>query len=326
MGRVQVVAGGGGFIGSCLVQVLLQREQSDILVLDDFTLGRREYLQGLEQSGRVRILECDLADRQQALQALRHATELGEVSEIWHLAANSDIPAGVMEPDVDFSRTFRTTYELLRAARECGIRVFHFASSSAVYGDFGDTELHESLGPLLPISNYGAMKLASEAQLSAAAEAFLERINIFRFPNVVGVPATHGVILDFIRKLRADPANLQVLGDGSQQKAYLHVSDLIEAMLHVRSTASVSRVQLVNIGPVDEGVKVKWIAEQVVRRVSPAAAISFGAGSRGWVGDVPKFRYSVQKLLDLGWTPQLDSQGAVLRAIDEIAIQEGAGA
>ena len=192
-----------------------------------------------------------------------------------------------------------------------------------MYGDFGDTELHESIGPLLPISNYGAMKLASEAQISAATEAFLDRSNVFRFPNVVGVPATHGVILDFVRRLKLEPAVLCVLGDGSQQKAYLHVSDLIGAMLAVRKEPAKSRVQLVNIGPVDDGVRVSWIAEQVVRRVSPGASISFGTESRGWLGDVPRFRYSVGKVRELGWLPRLNSRQAVIQAIDEIATQEG---
>jgi UDP-glucose 4-epimerase len=193
-----------------------------------------------------------------------------------------------------------------------------------VYGDHGDTELHEGIGPLLPISNYGAMKLASEAQASAAAESFLERVHLFRFPNVVGVPATHGVLLDFVRKLQRTPSTLDVLGDGTQQKAYLHVSDLVGAMLHVRALApQTAKVVPINIGPVDAGVQVRWIAEQVVARVAPSAAIRYGTGNKGWVGDVPRFRYSTRALADMGWVPTLDSAHAVARAIDEIAHQEG---
>jgi UDP-glucose 4-epimerase len=322
MNEQHVVAGGAGFIGSTLVRVLL-RKGASVLVLDDFSLGRRDYLGDLQSDPRLHIEECDVADRSGIEAALRRASSRARVAELWHMAANSDIPAGVHEPDVDYRKTFQTTYELLRACRLVGIDTFHFASSSAVYGDHGDVELHESIGPLLPISNYGAMKLASEAQLSAASEAFLRRANVFRFPNVVGTPATHGVILDFVRKLKSNPARLQVLGNGSQQKAYLHVSDLVDAMLVVATSACQEKVQLVNIGPVDAGVQVRWIAEQVVSRVSPGATIEFGSEGRGWLGDVPRFRYSVSKLREMGWAPRLDSEHAILRAIDEISVQEG---
>jgi UDP-glucose 4-epimerase len=167
------------------------------------------------------------------------------------------------------------------------------------------------------------MKLASEAQLSAAGESFLSRINIFRFPNVVGVPATHGVILDFINKLILNPSSLEVLGDGTQKKSYLHVSDLIRAMFVIRGLSSSQKIQLVNIGPLDDGITVQWIAEQVVKRVSPDARIIYGKGNKGWVGDVPKFCYSTQRLQSYGWSPKLNSADAVKRAIDEIATQLG---
>ncbi|SEI92613.1 UDP-glucose 4-epimerase [Variovorax sp. OK212] len=196
----------------------------------------------------------------------------------------------------------------------------HFASSSAIYGDLGELEIHEDIGPLQPISNYGAMKLASEAQIRAAVEAFLPRADIFRFPNVIGVPATHGVIFDFIRKLKATPEQLQVLGDGTQQKAYLHVDDLIDAMLHVSRIEG--RYKVFNIGPKDDGVTVRMIAQTVRDRVSPRADIVFGEGNRGWVGDVPRFRYSTQRLAASGWSPQLDSTQAMVRAVDEIAREE----
>ena len=166
------------------------------------------------------------------------------------------------------------------------------------------------------------MKLASEAQASAAAEAFLDQVVIYRFPNVVGAPATHGVILDFIRKLKADPQVLHVLGDGTQQKPYMHVGELIDAMLTARDKAEPG-VSAYNIGPIDAGVTVRWIAEQVVARVSPGARIEFGRGSKGWVGDVSRFRYSTSRIQALGWRPAFGSQDALTRAIDEIAAQEG---
>lgn len=315
--KSSLVAGGAGFIAVTLIERLLERGHT-ITVADNFCRGSRAYLTKFGDS--IEIVECNLHDREEcATLFARRAFD-----EVWHLAANSDIPAGVEDPDIDFRDTFRTTFELLRAMRCHSVPVFHFASSSAVYGDLGETVLAEDTGPLFPISNYGAMKLASEAQATAAAESGLERVNIFRFPNVVGVPATHGVILDFIRKLKATPSELQVLGDGSQQKAYLHVSDLVDAMLLiVDKPGSGEVVHCYNIGPVDQGVQVSWIAEQVVATVNSAADIIYGSGNRGWVGDVPKFRYSTDRLQALGWKPQLGSEDAVRRAVTEIAAQEG---
>lgn len=319
MNQVIFVAGGAGFVGANLVPRLLEEGEA-VVVADNFCRGLRAALPAHE---RLHVIEADLADRVATANAFERAAALGSIKEVWHLAANSDIPAGVEDSDIDFKDTFRTTFELLRAMRTHGVTHFHFASSSAVYGDLGNQPLHEGLGPLLPISNYGAMKLASEAQASAAAESFLDRVNLFRFPNVVGVPATHGVILDFINKLARTPDNLDVLGDGTQQKAYLHVSDLVSAMLMVRARSSSHKVELVNIGPMDEGITVRRIAEMVVARAAPKATLSFGLGNKGWVGDVPKFAYLTDKMQAYGWQPSVSSAGAVERAIDEIARQQG---
>lgn len=317
-----LVAGGAGFIGTQLVSRLLD-EGRDVIVVDNFSRGQRSYLAPHGDNPRLLVIEADLSDRQQCERAFDVAAQRGRISEVWHLAANSDIPAGVANPDVDLKDTFCTTFELLRTMRVHGVKEFHFASSSAIYGDLGSAKLHEGIGPLLPISNYGAMKLASEAQASAAAESFLDRVNLFRFPNVVGIPATHGVILDFINKLATNRDVLHVLGDGSQQKAYLHVSDLLAAMLTIRARKFAGKVEVVNIGPVDEGITVRWIAEQVVARVSSGAKIVYGQGNKGWVGDVPRFNYSTDRLRSYGWAPALGSAAAVTRAINEIAQQQG---
>jgi UDP-glucose 4-epimerase len=239
---------------------------------------------------------------------------------VWHLAANSDIPAGVTDPLVDHRDTFLTTFNMLMVMRELKIPAIRFSSSSSIYGEFGDKLIEEDSGPLRPISNYGAMKLAAEAQISAARETFLERADIFRFPNVVGTPATHGVIYDFVAKLRRTPDRLDVLGDGSQQKPYMHVDDLIDAMLFIAARAD-ERLNVFNIGPDDDGVTVRFIAETVRDIVAPGAVIRFGAGDRGWVGDVPKFRYSTARLERLRWRPKLSSADAVRRAAREIAAQ-----
>lgn len=322
-GRISLIAGGAGFVGVNLARALVQRGDR-VVIIDNLSNGRKAYLDADPALRSLPLIAADLADRTGCRAAFAAAAEAagGKIDEVWHMAANSDIPAGVADPDVDHRDTFLTTFEMLGAMRDQGIGVLHFASTSAIYGDLGDTPLHEAIGPLFPISNYGAMKLASEAQLSAAAESFLDHVSIFRFPNVVGVPATHGVILDFLRKLQANPARLDVLGDGSQQKSYLHVTDLVDAMLLV-ATRRTRRVDAINVGPVDDGVQVRWIAEQVALRHGGSPQIVYGAGNKGWVGDVPRFTYSTAKLQALGWKPKLGSDAAVIRAIDEIAGQLG---
>ena len=320
--KVSIVAGGAGFIGSNLCENLLT-EGRTVVVIDNLLRGSRNNLIGRDFPSRLKFVEADLALRTPAIDAFKKAVSFGAVDEVWHLAANSDIPAGVADVNVDLKDTFLTTVEILRCMKDQKIRKLYFASSSAIYGDLGDKPLHENIGPLLPISNYGAMKLASEALISAAAESHLDCACLFRFPNVVGVPATHGVILDFVQKLKSTNKTLEVLGNGTQRKAYLHVSDLVAAMLIVRSHKDIPKILPLNVGPVDEGVYVSWIAEQVVKRVALTANIKFGAGNRGWIGDVPKFHYKTDKIQALGWTPLLGSEAAVLRAIDEIARQEG---
>lgn len=321
---VSVIAGGAGFIG-CNLLPLLAKEDRHLVILDNLCRGREEYLDPARKVGgdRVHFRKVDLSDLDATLHAFEFSQSLGVTDEVWHLAANSDIPAGVLDAKVDLRDTFMTTFSLLEAMKTHRIGILHFASSSAIYGDHGGIPLHESIGPLLPISNYGAMKLASEALISAASESYLNRVNLFRFPNVVGAPATHGVILDFINKLKKDSTRLDVLGDGTQQKAYLHVSDLVAAMMHVRNSGGLPNVLPINIGPVDDGVTVRLIAESVAQRVSPRANICFGTGKKGWVGDVPRFQYSVARLIHTGWSPNRNSSDAVRCAIDQIAIQEG---
>lgn len=320
--KVSLVLGGAGFIANTLIAELLDAGKI-VVAVDNLVKGSERYLDRFENSDQFAFVIKDLADRVECAAAFDFAASYGEIEEVWHLAANSDIPAGVANSDVDIRDTFQTTAEILREMKERGAKSLYFASSSAIYGDLGDKVLHEEIGPLLPISNYGAMKLASEALISAAAEAYLDKVCIFRFPNVVGIPATHGVIFDFVNKLKVNPANLEVLGNGTQQKSYLHASDLVSAMLTIVGRNGDRKVNVVNVGPIDQGVTVKWIAEQVVKRVSPNAEILYGSGNKGWVGDVPKFNYSTDKLQSYGWKPRLGSDGAITRAVDEIATQLG---
>ena len=218
------------------------------------------------------------------------------------------------DPDIDLRDTFQTTYSAAKICTRFDIREFCFASTSAIYGDHSGVSVPEHAGPLVPISNYGAMKLAAEAIISALAESQLTTSWIFRFPNVVGARATHGVIYDFLDKLDATPGELQVLGNGAQCKPYLLAQDLISAMLFIVENTH-ERRNCFNIGPADDGVTVREIAEIVVAQRAPSARIVYGEGDRGWIGDVPRFSYCIDKLANLGWSPRRSSRMAIEEAV-----------
>jgi len=313
-----LVTGAAGFIGSHLVDRLLERGAT-VVGLDNLKLGRLANLKSALKHPQFRFYEADVTDDPSCRKVLAEVSQKQPVDEAWHMAANSDIRAGLANPDIDLNDTFLTTYHLLKLMREFRIARIAFASTSAIYGEHLG-RMMESTGPLLPISNYGAMKLASEAAISAATEAFLQRSWIFRFPNVVGNRSTHGVIYDFAQKLKKNPTELEVLGDGQQEKPYFHVADLLDAMLFIHDNGN-DKLNYFNIGPAGSATTVRYIAEAVIQEMSPAARIHYTGGSKGWVGDVAKFNYSVDKLNALGWQPKLASNQAVDRAVREIVAE-----
>tara|TARA_B100000925_G_C21950085_1_gene448563 strand:- start:266 stop:1207 length:942 start_codon:yes stop_codon:yes gene_type:complete len=307
-----LIVGGAGFIGSALTKKLLS-DGNEIIIIDKLSLGSKKNI----DESLVSFHNLDINETESVLKILGNDPK---IDEVWHLAANSDIPAGIKSIEVDLNDTFLSTVSLIKIMKEIGCEKINFASSSAIYG-FIDKKLDEDIGPLFPISNYGAMKIASEALLSAALETFLKKVCIYRFPNVVGTPATHGVILDLIRKLKKDSSILKVLGNGTQTKTYLHVNELIEGMIFINNNTG-NGINYFNLGALDDGVTVKQIAEEVTKVVSPNAKINYQNTDRGWIGDVPKFYYSVKKLENLGWSPKLSSLEAVQKAIKEVALQE----
>jgi UDP-glucose 4-epimerase len=315
-----LITGVAGFIGCNLAKYFLSSGRR-VYGVDNFCIGSMKNIEALSTNPLFDFHEIEITDLKAFQASCSHFHKQDKITEVWHLAANSDIPAGVGSANVDLKDTFMTTFSTLEVMKKLGIPKLFFASSSAIYGDFGEKPITEEIGPLLPISNYGAMKLASEAAISAAVESYLEQAFLFRFPNVIGVPATHGVILDFVRKLHSNSSVLDVLGDGTQQKGYLHVDELIDAMLFIRDNAKES-LAFYNIGTDDDGAAVKFIAEQTVINASPKAGIIYGKGKKGWVGDVPRFTYSIDKLRALGWAPKLDSCEAVIKAINEVIKQE----
>ena len=317
MSEFHIVTGAAGFIGRCLIKRLLATG-AEVAGFDNLCRGTLKNIAEFAAEPRFQFTRADVADAG-ALQAGFAAAMAGKdpkATTVWHLAANSDIPAGVKDPAVDLRDTFMTTYCVAHTMGKFGLKKIAFASTSAVYGALKEP-LHEAIGPLFPIANYGAMKLASEAVITAAVESHLAQAWIFRFPNVIGGFATHGVIYDFSRKLRRDPNKLVVLGNGRQQKAYLLVDELVDAMLFVKAHAS-ERINCFNVGPADEGVTVRFIAEETARVAAPGAVIEYTGGDRGWIGDVPKFVYSTHKLNALGWTPRLSSADAIRAAVPQI--------
>lgn len=304
-----LVTGAAGFIGSRLLRRLLDQGHR-VCGIDDFSLGTRDNLAEIANHPNLRIVEMDV--RAPTLHSVMAETK---PERVFHLAANSDISKGTSDTTTDLHRTFETTYHVLEAMRRVGSRELFFASTSAIYGE-APGQLKEDHGPLEPISLYGAAKLASEAYVSAYCNLFDMRASVFRFPNVVGPNLTHGAIYDFVRRLLADKTRLKVLGNGSQTKPYLHVDDLIDAILLAVDHRSSERVAVYNVA--GEGLtSVREIAELVRAKSGfPSAALEFGTEDRGWPGDVPRFEYDTRKIRSLGWKPRLSSHEAVAASIE----------
>jgi UDP-glucose 4-epimerase len=301
-----LVTGGAGFIGSHLCDALLDCGD-EVVAVDNLSLGRVSNLAHLSGNSRFELVVADVLDdgRFPALVAN------GKFDRVFHMAANSDIAVSHATPSIDLSQTFLTTYKVLEAMRAAGIDKLVFASTSAIYGE-ADGEVAEGHGPLCPISHYGAAKLASEAFISSVGENYGIQSWITRFPNVVGSRATHGAVLDFVQRLIGDDTRLTVLGNGTQVKPYLYVTDLVAAMLFVVERGR-ERLNIYNVG-VTTSTTVADIARIVLEEGGIAAPIEYSGGERGWIGDVPRFAYDISRISRLGWSASMTSDEAVRAA------------
>jgi len=318
VGKV-LVTGGAGFIGSHLVDSLMDRGYS-VKVLDDLSNGSLKNLERWLADSRFEFVQGDLRN----LDVAKRGVE--DVETVFHLAANPDIRLGESDPSVHFNENLRVTFNLLEAMRksERAKRIV-FASSSTVYGEPKVFPTPEDYGPLLPISVYGAAKLGCEALIASYCHTFGLQGIILRFANVVGSRSNHGVVVDFVRKLRKSPGELEILGDGTQSKSYMHVKDLISAFFVVlNGFGKGGFVEVYNVGSLDQ-VDVERIAEIVTEEMGlQNVEFRFTGGvdgGRGWRGDVKTMLLSVDKLLNLGWRPKLNSEEAVRQSCRELLKQ-----
>jgi UDP-glucose 4-epimerase len=302
----KLVTGGAGFIGSHLVDKLMSSGYS-VKVFDNLSSGDLKNIEKWMDKEGFEFIQGDLLDLEKIIEAV-HSCDV-----VYHLAANPEVDAKKASPETHFNQNIKATYNLLESIKITGhVKRFIFTSSSTVYGDVDVFPTPENYGPLIPISLYGASKLACEALVSAYASMYGFKSEIFRLANVVGSRSDHGVIFDFINKLKNNPKKLEILGDGSQTKSYLYVSDCIDGLLLKKKAEEA--VSIFNIGSEDQ-INVLEIAK-IVKEVtgnSEAELILTGGvnGGRGWKGDVKFMHLEMRRLKELGWVPRYNSAEAV---------------
>lgn len=312
-----LVTGGAGFIGYHLVKELLKRDL-DVICVDNFTLGKKENVDEFANNPKYKFYEIDIDNTKLFCETL--ASE--RIDIVYHLAANSDIQKGGKEPNIDFNDTFMTTFSVLELIRKNNIKKFFFSSTSAIYGDKQEA-LDEEAGGLKPISYYGGSKYASEGFISAYT--FMNDLCtvVFRFPNVIGPNLTHGVIYDFTKKLKTNPKELEILGDGTQCKPYIYVLDLVDAIIKMTLDTEMKQgYEVYNVG-VETATNVTSIANIVCEELGyKDVEYKYTGGNVGWKGDVPKFQYDLTKIHHAGWKALYNSDEAVRETVKSIRSNE----
>lgn len=299
------VSGGAGFIGSHLLRRLLGPANAKrVVVFDNFSSGLESHLAPLRSDPRLEVVRGDLKEKDAVIAAMRGC------ETVFHLAANPDIAKAVTQPDIDFWEGTYLAQNMIEAARVNGVRRVLYMSGSGVYGENASVAFAENYGPCIPISTYGASKLACEALIAAYCHMFGITARAFRFANVVGPRQTHGVGFDFVRRLRADPASLRILGDGSQSKSYIYVEDVLDAVFLVDAKCD-AKFDVFNVATGDY-ITVREIAVLATQVCGlTGVKFEFTGGDRGWKGDVPVVRFDCAKIHALGWRCARNSAQAV---------------
>lgn len=306
-----LVAGGAGFIGSHLIDALL-KENHIVICIDNFFIGTKENIKHLKENKNFVFYEQDLCD----ISKLKIVFEKEKIDYVFHLAANSDIQASAKNPIIEYNNTYTTTFNILECMRIYDVKNIFFASTSAVYGEKNGVDVAETNTTLEPISYYGASKLGSEAIINAYTYMNNYKTLIFRFPNVIGPRLTHGVIFDFIKKLRNNPNELEILGDGNQTKPYMYVYDLVDAIIKFKDRVG-DGVTIYNIG-VNSHTSVTKIADIICDKMGlKDVKYNYTGGTGGWKGDVPKFSYNLDKIHSAGWKAKYTSDKAVEATVEE---------
>ncbi|MEM7813567.1 MAG: NAD-dependent epimerase/dehydratase family protein [Candidatus Aenigmatarchaeota archaeon] len=297
-----LVTGGAGFIGSHVADALLAKGHA-VTVVDNLIGGKKEFIAQHFENPKFKFIQADLSDSAQLRTAMR-----GQ-EEVWHLAAKPDVRTYDAR---DFEKDVQITKNVLKAVHESSVKRIVYSSSSVVYGEAKQIPTPED-APLNPISKYGESKAVCEALISEHCHTYGTRAWIFRFANVIGKRGTHGVIVDFIKKLRKNPGELEILGDGRQSKSYLLVQDCVAGMLTGVEKAD-EAVNIFNLG-CEDWLSVRRIAEIVSEEMGLSPRFTFTGGERGWPGDVPKMMLDISKAKSLGWAPSLNSEEAVRKAV-----------
>lgn len=307
-----MVVGGAGFIGSGLVKRLIGEEDGRIYIYDNFSSGKEEHLGDALNSERLTIIRGDIKNKDQIVKAFSN-----NIDVVYSLASNPDIARAVKEPDIDFWEGTYLINNILEAMRINGVKKLLYASGSGVYGDVGYTETDENYSPLRPISTYGASKLACEALICSYCHMFDMRSAVFRFANVIGPNQTHGVGYDFVKKLKSNPRELTILGDGTQSKSYIYVDDVISAIRTIEK-GSLSTFEPYNVATLDS-ITVTEIADMVVNLMNLTdVKYMYTGGDRGWKGDVPVVRLDSKKIRNKGWKNEYSSLEAMENAINSM--------
>ena len=307
-----LVAGGAGFIGSHLCDALLSKNNT-VIVADKLIMGAKN-IEHLSQNTNFKFYEMELANQDNVDKLFKD----NKIDIVYHMAANSDIQKSANDTSIDFNDTLLTTRVLLESMRKNNVKNIFFASTSAVYGEMPDIVLNEETGGLKPVSYYGGAKLASEALISSYVSMCDMNAVIFRFPNVIGPRLTHGVVYDFVKKLRNNPKELEILGNGTQCKPYIYVTDLVNAIVKLTEQFEPG-LDVFNISVMSEGTSVTHIAEIVVDVLGLSdVEFKYTGGDRGWKGDVPRFKYDISKVLATGWKPEYTSDEAVRKAAQSL--------